>query len=128
MFHYRDRFRRSVDTGSELRFHWYPNGTLASIRQANARVLDYKDLKTPQTKTLAQFLSSLNLTGKRVLFLAEKGDTDYTTLSKNLRNLPKVQFTHLPNVNGYDLALCQEIVILSSALDGLKETLGGSKK
>ncbi len=99
-----------------------------SIREANARVLDYKDLKTPQTKILAQFLSSLNLTGKRVLFLAEKGDTDYTTLSKSLRNLPKVQFTHLPNVNGYDLALCQEIVILSSALDGLKETLGGSKK
>lgn len=100
----------------------------ASIREANARVLDYKDLKTPQTKTLAQFLSSLNLTGKRVLFLAEKGDADYTTLSKSLRNLPKVQFTHLPNVNGYDLALCQEIVILNTALDGLKETLGGSKK
>ncbi|RLE29664.1 MAG: hypothetical protein DRJ61_14125, partial [Acidobacteria bacterium] len=33
--HHRDRFRKSADTGSELRFHFYPNGTLASIRQAN---------------------------------------------------------------------------------------------
>jgi len=100
----------------------------AAIREAHAHVLDYKTLDAPKTKTLSQFLSSLNLAGKRVLFLAEQGDADYTTLSKSLRNLPKVQFTHLPNVNGYDLALCQEIVILSSALDGLKETLGGSKK
>ena len=99
-----------------------------TIREAHAHVLDYQALDTPQTKTLAQFLNALNLTGKRVLFLAEKGDVDYITLSKSLHNIPKVQFTHLPNVNGYDLALCQEIVILNSALDRLKETLGGSKK
>lgn len=99
----------------------------AAITDSQARILDYKALETPKTKTLSQFLKALNLDGKRVLFLAESGESDHTTLAKSLSNLPKVQFIRLCNVNGYDLALCQEIVILDSALDGLKEALGGQK-
>lgn len=98
-----------------------------AIRSSHAHILDYKTLDKPATKALAQFLKALKLEGKRVLFLAEQGDADYTALSKSLRNIPKVQFTHLPNVNGYDLAVSQEIIILDSAVDGLKETLGASK-
>lgn len=97
------------------------------IRETCAHVLHYSHLKTPETKTLANFLKALNLTGKRVLFLADQGDSDYTTLSKSLRNIPKVEFMYLPNVSGYDLALCNQIVILESALGDLKETLGGTK-
>lgn len=97
------------------------------IRETCAHVLHYSHLKTPETKTLANFLKALNLTGKRVLFLADQGDSDYTTLTKSLRNIPKVEFMYLPNVSGYDLALCNQLVILESALGDLKETLGGTK-
>lgn len=95
------------------------------IKESQAHILAYKPLKSPQTKTLAKFIKTLNLSGKRVLFLAENGD--YSTLSKSLRNLPKIEFTYFPNVSGYDLALCQEIVILESAVSQLNETLGGKK-
>lgn len=97
------------------------------IESSQAHVLDYADLKNPETKTLAKFLKTLNLSGKRVLFLADQGGSDYTTLFKSLRNIPKVEFVYLPNVNGYDLAICQELVILNGAVEGLKETLGGNK-
>lgn len=95
------------------------------IKEDQAHILDYKTLKAPHTKTLANFLKTLNLLGKRVLFLAETGE--HQTLSKSLRNLPKVEFTQIQNVSGYELAISQELVILDSAIDQLNETLGGKK-
>ena len=35
--HYRDRFRRSDNTGSELRYRWFANGSLAGVPQANGK-------------------------------------------------------------------------------------------
>lgn len=102
----------------------------SKIKENHAHVLEYKTLKNPETKTLAKFLEALNLTGKRVLFLAEineSGSKQYQTLSKSVRNIPKVEFTYIPNVGGEDLALCQEVIILESALPDFKETLGGQK-
>ncbi|NGX39636.1 MAG: 50S ribosomal protein L4 [Chlamydiae bacterium] len=98
------------------------------IKESQAHILEYTALENPKTKTLAHFLKALNLTGKRVLFLAERGEdlkAVYATLSKSLRNIPKVEFTYLPNLSGRSLALSQEVVILESALGELNETLGG---
>lgn len=95
------------------------------IKGENIRVLNYQAQEAPKTKTLFQFLNTLNLNGKRVLFISETGD--YTVLAKSLRNLPKVQYNQIANVSGYDLALCSEIVILESAIGQLTETLGGKK-
>lgn len=95
------------------------------IKGENIRVLNYQAQEAPKTKTLFQFLNTLNLSGKRVLFISETGD--YTVLAKSLRNLPKVQYNQIANVSGYDLALCSEIVILESAIGQLTETLGGKK-
>ncbi len=97
------------------------------IKGSQAHVLDYAALQNPHTKTLAQFIKSLNLAGKRILFVAEKGDINYETLSKSIRNIPRTAFTYMPNVSGYDLALCHELIILDTALGELKETLGGKK-
>lgn len=95
------------------------------IKESQAHVLNYQPLKAPHTKTLANFIKALNLSGKRVLFLAENGD--HSILSKSLRNIPRVEFNLVQNVSGYDLAVCQEIVILNSAIEKLQETLGGKK-
>lgn len=97
------------------------------INESTARVLTYSPMKEPATKTLANFLKTLNLTGKRVLFVADQGGEEYATLSKSLRNIPRVEFIYLPNISGYDLALCKELVILEAAVGDLKETLGGNK-
>jgi len=97
------------------------------IKEEAAHVLNYSQLKAPETKTIASFLKSLSLSGKRVLFVANQDDHDYTTLTKSLRNISKVEFMYLPNISGYDLAICHQLVILDSAVDALKETLGGNK-
>lgn len=100
------------------------------IKEEHAHVLEYAPLKTPQTKALAQFLSALQISGKRVLFVAERSENSneqYKTLSRSLRNIPKVDFIYLPDISGEDLALCHELIILESAMGDLKETLGGKK-
>ena len=97
------------------------------IKETHAHVLEYSALKTPETKKLAHFLKALNLSGKRVMFVAESAEADYAHLNKSLRNIPKVELTYLPNLNGYDLAVAHELIILDSALEGLKETLGGKQ-
>jgi len=96
------------------------------IQETNAHVLEYSPLKNPETKILANFLKALSLSGKRILFLAEGGG-NYITLSKSLRNLPKVAFIPLSSVSGYDLALGQQLIILESAVEELKSILGGKK-
>ena len=100
------------------------------IKETGAHILEYKTLEKPETKTLAKFLKALNLSGKRVLFLAEKPEEkseQYRTLSLSLRNIPRIEFTYLPNMSGEDLALAHQLIILDSALGDLKETLGGKK-
>lgn len=93
------------------------------IKGKQAHILSYETLKSPQTKPFADFLKALNLHGKRVLFLA--GEGNHTALGKSLRNLPRVQFAQIQNVNGYELAISQELIILDSAIDQLNKTLGG---
>ena len=96
------------------------------IKATHAHILDYSTpLKAPQTKALAHFLEALKFSGKRVLFLGMQGGEDFSTLSLSLRNIPKVQFIPLSNVSGEDLALASELIILDSAVDSLKKTLGG---
>jgi len=98
--------------------------------QKSAYILEYKTLDAPQTKTLAKFLDELKISGKRVLFLAQGGEGSaaaHGTLSLSLRNIPRAEFTYLPNVNGEDLALCQELVILDGAVGDLMKTLGGAE-
>lgn len=105
------------------------------IRASRLHVLTSTDLNEPKTKVLSGFLKALNLTGKRVLFL---GDETYASIEtegkmskvsvysdkhdnfvKSLRNLPRVEFTLLPNASGYDLVLAHDIIITEAALNEL---------
>ncbi len=108
------------------------------ILDNKVHVLQYQSLDEPKTKTLHNFLRNRGLENKRVLFLADcsfraEGNGDkslppsarFETLSKSLRNIPKVEFSYVPNVSGYDVVLHTEIVLLDSAFDGLLVLLGG---
>ncbi len=90
-------------------------------------VLKYAPLNVPKTKTVAQFLRKRELEGKRVLFLAEgvANMEKYQTWIKSMRNVPKIEFLLVPNVNGYDLTLCSDIVLMETAVDELFTLLGG---
>jgi large subunit ribosomal protein L4 len=102
------------------------------IKEGHARVLKVPVLDNPKTARVAQFISKLSLTEKRVLFLGEASFKEesaliekYRFFVKSLQNLPKVTFSLLPNVSGYDLVLHSEIVIFEPALDELLVALGG---
>jgi large subunit ribosomal protein L4 len=108
------------------------------IQNHNIHVLQFENLDAPKTKVIAEFLKARQLTNKRVLFLAEgalkaskKGGEvhspveKYAFFAKSTRNIPKVEFKYMPTVNGYDLTLSNEIVIMDSAMDELMVLLGG---
>lgn len=96
------------------------------IQDNHVHVLEFHQLKKPKTQTIVKFLDSLELNGKRVLFLCEGESTkNYEHFFKSMRNLPKVNFMHAPNINGYELLLCQDIVILEPAMDDFLRTLKG---
>lgn len=105
------------------------------IKEGKVRLLHVPAMKEPKTARLAQFLNGFELGGKRVLFLAEgsfekeKSPSEkYQNLIKSLRNLPKITFSYIPNISGYDLALHSEMVILEPAFDELMIALGGNAK
>lgn len=96
------------------------------IKANKVRVLDFAGMDAPRTKTIAAFLREVSLTNEKALFLAAC-EGDFVALSKSIRNLPKASFRRMTGVNGYDLALNQEIIVLQSALDEFKAALGERK-
>ena len=79
------------------------------------------NVEKPQTKLVADFLKKLGLLDQRVLFLGEQSRTDF---SLSTRNIPKKEFLLVPNMSGYDVALCRTIIVLDSALDRFMALLG----
>jgi ribosomal protein L4 len=51
----------------------------------------------------------------------------YENFLKSIRNIQKVEFLFVPNINGYDLMVSQDVVILEPAIDEFMMTLGGKK-
>ncbi|MCX6989794.1 MAG: 50S ribosomal protein L4 [Chlamydiae bacterium] len=113
---------------------------IEKITGQNVHVLDSSSLNEPKTKILCNFLKARGLDARKVLFLADASyqsskENDGTTsaaerhqnLVRSLKNIQKVDFGYVPNVNGYELALHQEIVVLDTACDELMVLLGGKK-
>ncbi len=102
------------------------------IRAGRVVVLEVPEMKEPKTKTIAAFLKKGNINGKRILFLAEgsiRGDKKgaktispkerYEFLSKSMRNVPNASFLLIPNINGYDAALYDDVIVIEPAVDEL---------
>lgn len=99
-------------------------------------VLQHEAMSEPKTKRVAQFLQQRALEGKRVLFLGEgffdptqEGVTSapkekYDIFVKSMRNVPRLSFKLMPNINGYDITLNHDVIIMESALDELMVLLG----
>lgn len=96
------------------------------IREARLHILDMPGLAEPKTKVMAEFLSKLELQGKRVLFMAPdqgKGSDERGNFQKSIRNIPKMLYRLAQNVNGYDVVVSQDVFVMINALDELKSIL-----
>lgn len=95
----------------------------------------FSSLKTPKTKSVADFLKGQQLFGRKVLFVGEGAyqkvdDVQISVTSDkhdhfklSMRNIPRADFAVASNVNGYDLAAARAIVITESAFAELEKLL-----
>ena len=109
------------------------------MKEQKVHILQEYILEKPKTKTIANFVASLQL-GKRVLFLFESkftccgmdgmnessdvGCKKHKNLYKSIRNIPKKEFLLATNVNGYKLMFSNDIVVTEQALEELQDWLG----
>jgi large subunit ribosomal protein L4 len=92
------------------------------IKANRVHVLQKESMKEPKTKKAAHFFDQIQIGDKRVLILGETGQTKkheplHNNFIKSVRNLPKKVYLLMPQANGYELARCQDVVILESALN-----------
>jgi large subunit ribosomal protein L4 len=86
---------------------------LAHKAKGNAIVV-VEDIKldAPKTKQFADALKSLNIAGKKVLFvLPEESDNLYLSI----RNVPTVEGVLLADVNTYDIVNAEVLVLSETA-------------
>jgi len=102
------------------------------IKDNRVHVLHKETLSAPKTKLVAAFFDKIQVGNHRILVLGESKasagtmSNPHVNLIKSVRNLPKKEYSLVPQVNGYSLALAQDIVVLESALDEFLAILGAS--
>ena len=108
------------------------------VRNDHIHVVPDFDMSSPKTKTIVTFLQNKSIEG-RVLFLGEgsyatfeNGDykqnvsihsDKHENFIKSTRNVPKVSFSLVKNISGYDVVVARDIVITEAALNELNEWL-----
>jgi len=92
----------------------------------SACILKFSDDKVSKTKQVAKFLDTLKLIDKRVLVLGKQ--STFINLKRCMRNIPKKALVDVTAVNGYDLALSTNLIIIDSAFDDINSILTKSEK
>jgi large subunit ribosomal protein L4 len=104
------------------------------ILENKIHILQFPQLDTPKTKEVVQFLKNRQFNSGRILFVGESHFKEvdeqtpaekYDNFFRSVRNLQKVNFHLFQNLNGFEIAKNQEIVLMESAIDELKMLLGG---
>ena len=87
-------------------------------REGNVTVVDDFALESPRTRTVAGFMKSAGLAGKKVCFITQEATE---TVVKSCRNLAGVEVLTGSALNVYDLMNAQVLVVTQGALKGLEE-------
>ena len=91
-------------------------------------ILDAGAMRAPKTKKVAEFLKSLELFGKKVLFVAEKPEAKKDEhFLKSMRNIPNADFMLIENVSGYDVVSHRHIIVREAAAGRLTKMLEESQ-
>jgi large subunit ribosomal protein L4 len=108
------------------------------IRNGRMFVLDSSAMKGPKTTVVQDLLDTMGCM-RRVLFLGERTIKEVETMNgvqkvsvrsdlhenfkKSLRNIPGVEFSLASDINGYAMALCDDLIVTEAALKELQEWL-----
>ncbi len=90
--------------------------------KANNVILLSLNEEVSKTKQVSEFYKKLSFSNTRVLVLAK--DKESNGFKRCTKNIQKTQFILSNNINGYNLALCQNIIIIESAFEDIKNILG----
>ena len=85
-------------------------------------VLGEEKVEKPKTKLAFEFFKALQMDNSKVLIVGN-AEADCFNFLKSIRNIPKKNHTFVSKINGYEIINAQNLVIMSTALDGLKEIL-----
>ena len=96
------------------------------IAVGNACILKLSDDKVEKTKQVSKFLDAIKLIDKRVLVLGKSGT--FNNLKRCMKNIPKKALIDVLAVNGYNLALSTNLIIIDSAFDDINSILTKSEK
>jgi len=103
------------------------------IREGKMIVVDSFDMQEPKTKSINELFKCCDC-GRRVLVLGEGSfieiggeskrsvsvpSLQHENLKKSVRNMQRVDFQLVKDINGYQIALAQNLVISQSALEEL---------
>ncbi|MEM7369239.1 MAG: 50S ribosomal protein L4 [Bacteroidota bacterium] len=88
--------------------------------EESIRVLEDFNFDAPKTKAFRNILDSLELGGKKVLFVLP-GDNDNVYLSS--RNLPKTNVIQADNLNTYDILNADMLVLTEEAVGVINERM-----
>ena len=95
------------------------------IKKNRVHVLQIEENQIEKTKQVAYLFRQMKMS-KRILILAEgkekreRKEEKVEMFRRNMKNLPFTSFTYFPFVNGYDLMLCQDIILFDGAAEELK--------
>jgi large subunit ribosomal protein L4 len=78
-------------------------------------------LKEIKTKPVADYLRTIGLTGKKVLWVSDRTGE---TLLRSSRNIAKVSMAESGSLHPYSLMKCDCVVFTKSGLDSLADRLG----
>jgi len=96
--------------------------TVVNSRAQNDRVYIVDgDIVEAKTKAFVQLLEALNLTGAKVLFLADVSQQEYLRSS---RNLPKVQAQTVEQTSVIDVLNCDNVLCTREAWEQLEARTG----
>lgn len=95
------------------------------IKAGKMHVLKAAEMQEPKTQVVASFLKTVGFTEQKVLFLSEyEYPSHYVALAKSLRNIPKIKFINLRNINGYELMNTEHIIVMEPAFEQLTALFG----
>lgn len=100
------------------------------IKQGKVSVLEKFESDAPKTKPAANFFQKMDLIDKRVLVIGSGLEEDKSSSEiffKSLSNIPRKNYLRSTQLNGYELALAGNLVILAPALDAVMALLGKDK-
>ncbi len=94
--------------------------TAFSRKAADDKIMVIEDMQfeTPKTKSMVEFLTGLELYGRKVLILNEGLNRNFEL---SCRNIPGVEYIRARLVNAYDLLNAEYLLMTESALKEIEE-------